>query len=166
MMTGQKPTAKTALISLTVTPLPQQNEKQQILLESAKTELGCNSMETCKIFCQQNLEKCAEFARKFYANQTNTKTQRCLPRPPCLDAIPACKIPEPVGGWCTKENTTYPQTTMSPSAAYACPTSKWIDCMPKLGIPITPTTMDKQICSNDYLSWAKINCPGFEGAAY
>lgn len=42
---------------------------------------------------------------------------------------------------------------------FLCPTTEWIDCMPSAG------GMGKIECTNDFLSWAKINCPDFKGAA-
>ncbi len=40
--------------------------KRQALLQSAKSELGCDSEESCKAVCQQeaNIEKCQQFAKK------------------------------------------------------------------------------------------------------
>ncbi|GEM_PF-1240473 len=34
------------------------------LLEDAKSQLGCTSMETCSQLCQQNPQRCAEFAKQ------------------------------------------------------------------------------------------------------
>ena len=84
--------------------------KTEELLKNAKKELGCTSQETCKALCQmpENLQKCAEFAKKNGLGQQPssstppTSKLLCLPRPACLDAAPACQIPEPADGWCPK----------------------------------------------------------------
>lgn len=34
------------------------------LLASARSELGCTSMESCHAYCEQNMEKCMEFAKR------------------------------------------------------------------------------------------------------
>lgn len=53
----------------------------------------------------------------------------------------------------------FPTPTPTPTVPkYICPTSEWVDCMPGPG-PL------KTQCQPDYLNWAKINCPNFEGAA-
>ena len=41
---------------------------------------------------------------------------------------------------------------------YTCPTEEWVDCMPTIGD-------SKPQCENDFLKWAKQNCPNFKGAA-
>jgi|GEM_PF-5212982 len=46
-----------------------------------------------------------------------------------------------------------------PSISFACPPTKWIDCMPG------PNKPDAR-CDTEYLDWAQVNCPGFKGAAY
>lgn len=40
------------------------NEQRGALLSRAKTELGCTSFESCKLYCEQNMDRCMEFARK------------------------------------------------------------------------------------------------------
>ena len=47
--------------------------------------------------------------------------------------------------------------------SYTCPATEWIDCMPMVG-PDGPVKRSQ--CEPDYLTWAKANCPGFQGAAY
>lgn len=47
-----------------------------------------------------------------------------------------------------------------PIAEYTCPTSEWIDCMPG------PDRGLKLECATKFLTWAKANCPDFQGAAY
>lgn len=42
---------------------------------------------------------------------------------------------------------------------YTCPKTDWIDCMPNPGSP-------KAQCTDDFLKWAKANCPKFQGVAY
>lgn len=44
-------------------------EKKQPLLEKAKTELGCTSVEACKALCEQNKALCAVFAKKHIINK-------------------------------------------------------------------------------------------------
>ncbi len=43
---------------------------------------------------------------------------------------------------------------------FQCPTTEWVDCMPTVG------GMGKIECTNDFLAWAKLNCPQFQGAAF
>jgi|GEM_PF-1336481 len=45
------------------------------------------------------------------------------------------------------------------STSFQCPTTEWVDCMPTIG------EGGKLECTNDFLSWAKIYCPNFKGAA-
>lgn len=46
---------------------------------------------------------------------------------------------------------------------YTCPTSPYVNCMPQVG---TPSASYQMMCSTNYLTWAKTNCPNFKGAAY
>lgn len=55
----------------------------------------------------------------------------------------------------------YRSKTNQPAAAYECPTTDWVDCMPG---PDTDGIKSK--CTTDYLTWAKNHCPNFKGAAY
>lgn len=50
-----------------------------------------------------------------------------------------------------------PEPTNPP---YSCPKTEWVNCMPIL----TPEA--QKSCTNEYLDWAKNNCPNFKGAAY
>lgn len=46
-------------------PEPRQMEQnKEQMLERARIELGCNSMESCARVCEQNREKCMEFAKR------------------------------------------------------------------------------------------------------
>jgi hypothetical protein len=42
---------------------------------------------------------------------------------------------------------------------FTCPKTPWVDCMPG------PDRQLKRECTQEYLTWAKANCPNFEGAA-
>ena len=42
---------------------------------------------------------------------------------------------------------------------YTCPQTAWVNCMPGPNAPQNPQ------CSTDYYSWAKKNCPNFQGLA-
>lgn len=42
---------------------------------------------------------------------------------------------------------------------YICPASEWVDCMPG------PDADVKFKCTPEALSWFKLNCPNFKGAA-
>src|SRR3989338_478013 len=55
-------------------------------------------------------------------------------------------------------------TTPTPIEGYTCPKTEWVDCMP--GPLEGKTTGIKLECTLEFLSWAKINCPDFSGAAY
>jgi hypothetical protein len=105
----------------------------------------------------------------------------CRPRPPCLESKPKCLMPEtsdmcpptikatPIPDDCTYrvvncEKDPCPRVYMCDvhsKLKYICPSSPWVDCMPKVG-----DTTDKTNCSSEYLNWAKLNCPTFKGAAY
>lgn len=39
-------------------------EKRQAVMQSARTELGCSSMESCRMICEQNQDTCEAFAKK------------------------------------------------------------------------------------------------------
>lgn len=43
-------------------PVSQQNINE--LVQKAKIELGCTSQDSCRVFCEQNKEKCASFSQK------------------------------------------------------------------------------------------------------
>ncbi|KKR80855.1 MAG: hypothetical protein UU73_C0002G0160 [Candidatus Daviesbacteria bacterium GW2011_GWA1_41_61] len=43
---------------------------------------------------------------------------------------------------------------------YVCPKSEWVNCMPG------PDFKNQEQCSEDFLKWAKSNCPSFKGGAY
>lgn len=45
------------------------------LLEDAKSQLGCTSMETCSQLCQQNPQRCAEFAKQHGLGGEGTQPQ-------------------------------------------------------------------------------------------
>ena len=48
----------------------------------------------------------------------------------------------------------------SRSSAYTCPKGEWVDCMPG------PSSEGiRWECTQEFLTWAKANCPGFKGAA-
>lgn len=64
-----------------------------------------------------------------------------------------------------------PQASPSPNqTSYTCPTSEYINCMPQIvddsEISKQLSNQQQKICSNDYISWASKNCPGFKGATY
>ena len=45
------------------------------------------------------------------------------------------------------------------TVSYTCPTTEFVDCLPD------PSGVANPQCQPDFLSWAKANCPGFQGAA-
>lgn len=45
------------------------------------------------------------------------------------------------------------------TAQYSCPKNEWVDCMP------SPNAGIKRECTQEFLTWAKANCPNFKGAA-
>lgn len=55
-------------------------------------------------------------------------TATCFPRPACLDAFPACKPPEPVGGWCP--------TSTKPPGPSCLPRPACLDADPACLIPV------------------------------
>jgi len=58
---------------------------------------------------------------------------------------------------CTLQSAAPLQT--DPDDPFVCPASEWVDCEP------SPDAGIKWECTEEYLSWAKTNCPGFQGAA-
>ncbi len=50
--------------------------------------------------------------------------------------------------------------TVKQDAAFTCPETEWVDCMPTVD-----TAGIKFECTQEFLEWAKSNCPGFQGAA-
>jgi hypothetical protein len=53
--------------------------------------------------------------------------------------------------------------TLSSSTAFSlsdCPENGWVDCMPVVAPSKRP------FCEPNFLDWAKINCPQFQGVAY
>lgn len=44
---------------------------------------------------------------------------------------------------------------------YQCPTTEWINCMPG---PDNPEL--KLECTSEYLEWAQLNCPDFQGGVW
>jgi len=61
-------------------------------------------------------------------------------------------------------HTPFPTSTASPKV-YKCPETEYVNCMPGISDEKTGDP-GPQMCSNDYLTWAKENCPNFKGAAY
>lgn len=119
---------------------PQDETKKDELLQKAKEELGCTSMESCRTYCEAHSQACMDFAKKHNMNQEHREypnpSQKpgncdseasckkyceehqdqckgfraqqqvsCKPRPSCLNAQPACKLPEPAEGWCSTGET-------------------------------------------------------------
>lgn len=61
------------------------------------------------------------------------------------------------------DDTVTPGPSSGPSSnnqqSYSCPQTEWVNCMPGPGVG------DRPYCQEDFLEWAKANCPGFQGAA-
>lgn len=53
-----------------------------------------------------------------------------------------------------------PTPTPTPNRGYVCPTTSWVNCMPGPNAPERPQ------CTSEFYTWAKTNCPDFEGLAY
>lgn len=49
---------------------------------------------------------------------------------------------------------------------WSCPPTEYINCMPTLPEEDFPCIDCIDVCSENYLNWARNNCPGFKGAAY
>lgn len=92
------------------------------------------------------------------AGTSPTPKPTCVPRPGCLDAIPACKIPER-GDYCPPSA---PKPTPTPT--YSCPIGAYIDCSPT--IIGTRRMGGASNCSSEAIAWFHANCPNFKGAAY
>lgn len=52
------------------------------------------------------------------------------------------------------------KATLTEPLGYTCPQTAWVDCMPG------PMEAIRHECAEEYLSWAKTNCPSFQGAVY
>jgi hypothetical protein len=70
-----------------------------------------------------------------------------------------------------QSNKIVPPISISPpppsSAPYDCPDITYIDCMPGIVDRDTVVNPYRSLCGNqDFYTWAKKNCPGFEGFAY
>jgi hypothetical protein len=65
------------------------------------------------------------------------------------------------GGYVCQIPATYPdaQGTCVKDKAYTCPSGEWVDCMPGPNVGV------RWECTEEYLTWAKENCPNFKGAA-
>ena len=63
------------------------------------------------------------------------------------------RFDQPIG------TTSSPTPTPATQVRYACPTTEWVNCMPG-------PDAASPLCGADYLKWAEINCPNFQGAAY
>lgn len=61
-------------------------------------------------------------------------------------------------------STPTPISTIKPGV-YKCPEFEYVDCMPRISDGKTGDP-NPQMCSSDYLVWAKANCPNFKGVAY
>ena len=117
------------------------------LSESARVET-CKEESSCVASAGGNVG-CANPASKFctcmggtLSPQENEKGQYSL----CV--IDGEKVEE----WA------YFRSKTSEKTSYSCPASEWVDCMPG------PDSQNPQ-CTNDFLTWAKANCPNFKGAA-
>ena len=58
-----------------------------------------------------------------------------------------------------KEAVTTISPTITNNAKFTCPETEYVNCMPGPG-PSNPQ------CAPEFLTWAKENCPGFQGGAY
>ncbi len=106
-----------------------------------KTEIGKDGWETY-------------VPGKDYSKQTTCKT--FVACGPCeTPTTPVCR-----NNLCMFDD----NTSSMPIEGYTCPKTEWVDCMP--GPLEGKTTGIKLECTPEFLSWAKINCPDFQGAAY
>lgn len=51
------------------------------------------------------------------------------------------------------------QFSVSSNTSYTCPATEWVDCMPSTDSRPRPQ------CSREFLDWARVNCPDFQGVA-
>ena len=57
------------------------------------------------------------------------------------------------------ERLMFSPTSTFPMETFTCPKTEWVDCMPG-------SDQGKRMeCTSEYLTWAKANCPSFQGAA-
>lgn len=62
-----------------------------------------------------------------------------------------------------------PTTTPSPSPdppLYTCPSTEWLNCMPGIISNGIGSTSSHWQCTNEFIDWAKRECPGFQGTAH
>lgn len=107
-----------------------------------KTEIGKNDWETYT-------------PGKDYSNKSTCKT---------LVACQPCEAPtKPVcrDNQCVFDNGT---PAVPPTNDYTCPKTEWVDCMPG---PLEGKSQGiKFECADEFITWAKANCPDFQGATY
>jgi hypothetical protein len=83
-------------------------------------------------------------------NEIKSREQPGIPANEVTTPLPPENLPNP------DKNTT------TPPVMFKCPTTSWIDCMPR---PDADAEY-KYRCSDVYIKWAEDNCPNFEGVAY
>lgn len=94
------------LTSIPISPVPPQHNPYELSCsdcQQANKDTLCLNMNTATASCQHSSTKIAlkESIGTLCVHCPQPKpTGACTPRPACLDTVPPCKIPEPVGGWC------------------------------------------------------------------
>ncbi len=130
--------------------------------------LSCNTDADCTTGIQSNgCCKCPMAINKQQIGNDGWITYESAQKMPAsrtCDASVACRPCEaPTTPVCYNNACTF-QGAISPpkqDTAYTCPETPWVDCMPgpdSAGI--------RWECTDEFLSWAKANCAGFQGAAY
>lgn len=67
-------------------------------------------------------------------------------------------LPKPVIAPSDGILTPTPTPTLTPPK-FICPTTDWVNCMPGPNVPDNPQ------CTSEFYTWAKANCPNFQGLA-
>lgn len=129
--------------------------------------LSCNTDADCTVGIQS--DACCSCPKAINASEIGKNgwmeygTNEKQPNTKTCETFAACKPcdkpSEPVcrNNLCTFSAAATPTATPN---AFTCPKNEWVDCMPgpdNAGI--------KFECTQDYLTWAKANCPNFKGAA-
>ncbi len=131
----------------------QQNSACFFLFVQKNQRIDINPTPTEAVACTMEARICpdgtsvgrvppdCEFAPCTYPNAEKQRCGEVTGYKPCPKGY-ACRLETGMNGTCEK-----------------CPEVEYVDCMPG------PDNYNSQ-CSQEYLSWATSNCPGFKGAAY
>lgn len=131
---------------------------------------SCNTDDDCAVAIQsEGCCMCPKAVNKdeigkdgWVEYETYTKQQK----PSTCQTFAACApCDKPSTPICQNNMCTFPnaKATPKPDTGYTCPDTEWVDCMPTISDGNTSSIRIQ--CTQEFLSWAKENCPNFQGAA-